>query len=412
MNACMHESNSWEVQCNCIEKEGSSAVNMYGSVPNDISQRQDGFCSNACITHPGNSSTGVRRAESSLLAEVATLRGADAAARMRLAMVEVLVKSKETLSWQVGRVVGERKRRESRWGAKNNTSLSQLTIQTTKNKRPKKLLHQSTMASSTDTKTIITLKGSVAIVSEFFFTAINSLLYQRGIYQPESFRRESKYGLTVLTTTDDGLITYLNNVMGQMEEWLLDGDVQRLVVVVTGVDSGETLERWQFNVAVDEKSKDKEKDKGKDGAMDVDTNENDASVSVTNASEASGKVGKSVKEIHNEIQAIIRQITASVSLLVPSYCFFFNLLICSRLITPACFRLLFFKVTFLPLLNEPCSFDLLIYTNKDATVPQKWEESDPQYIMNSQEVKLRSFTTSVHKVESMVTYKEADEWEL
>jgi len=110
--------------------------------------------------------------------------------------------------------------------------------------------------------------------------------------------------------------------MGQMEEWLLDGDVQRLVVVVTGVDSGETLERWQFNVAVDEKSKDKEKDKGKDGAMDVDTNENDASVSVTNASEASGKVGKSVKEIHNEIQAIIRQITASVSLLVPSNCFF------------------------------------------------------------------------------------------
>ena len=28
-------------------------------------------------------------------------------------------------------------------------------------------------------------------------------------------------------------------------------------------------------------------------------------------------------------------------------------------------------------------------------VPQKWVDSDPQYIMNSQEVKLRSFTTSV-----------------
>ena len=55
---------------------------------------------------------------------------------------------------------------------------------------------------------------------------------------------------------------------------------------------------------------------------------------------------------------------------------------------------------------------MLVYTNKDATVPQKWEDSDPRYIMNSQEVKLRSFTTSIHKVESMVTYKEADEWEL
>ena len=28
--------------------------------------------------------------------------------------------------------------------------------------------------------TVITLKGSVEIVSEFFFTAINSILYQRG----------------------------------------------------------------------------------------------------------------------------------------------------------------------------------------------------------------------------------------
>lgn len=53
------------------------------------------------------------------------------------------------------------------------------------------------------------------------------------------------------------------------------------------------------------------------------------------------------------------------------------------------------QVTFLPLLNEPCSFDLLIYTNKTAVVPEKWADSDPQYIMNSQEVKLRSFTTSV-----------------
>ena len=53
------------------------------------------------------------------------------------------------------------------------------------------------------------------------------------------------------------------------------------------------------------------------------------------------------------------------------------------------------QVTFLPLLDEPCSFDLLVYTNKSAIVPIQWEDSDPRYIMNSQEVKLRSFTTSV-----------------
>lgn len=225
------------------------------------------------------------------------------------------------------------------------------------------------MSSSIGNKTDITLKGSVEIVSEFFFTAINSILYQRGIYQPETFKRESKYGLTVLTSTDEGLLLYLRQIMSQMETWLLEGDVQRLVVVVTGVDSGETLERWQFNVTVE--------DSGAIAAAQG--NENVAQNSMQKISKGVKKE-KSLKEIQNEIQAIIRQITASV--------------------------------TFLPLLNEPCSFDLLVYTNKTAVVPKKWEDSDPQYIINSQEVKLSSFTTTVHKVDSMVTYKEADEWEL
>ena len=58
------------------------------------------------------------------------------------------------------------------------------------------------------------------------------------------------------------------------------------------------------------------------------------------------------------------------------------------------------SVTFLPLLDEPCSFDLLVYTSAVAAVPKAWEESDPRYIApnESAEVKLRSFTTSIHKV--------------
>lgn len=84
---------------------------------------------------------------------------------------------------------------------------------------------------------------------------------------------------------------------------------------------------------------------------------------------------KSEKEIQGEIQAILRQITASV--------------------------------TFLPLLDEPCTFDLLVYTDADAEVPRTWEESDPRYIQKSAEVRLRSFTTKVHKVDAMVSYRAA-----
>jgi mitotic spindle assembly checkpoint protein MAD2 len=175
---------------------------------------------------------------------------------------------------------------------------------------------------STDTQTIITLSGSVAIVSEFFFTAINSILYQRGIYQPETFRRESKYGLTVLTTTDEGLLEYLNNVMEQMKNWLLDGNVQRLVVVVTGVDSGETLERWQFNVSVDDnedKCHPSARISGSDENHDptstqMNVEHDDKKNVVQQGGSQVKKKQKSLKEIHNEIQAIIRQITASVSL--------------------------------------------------------------------------------------------------
>ncbi|ELR52568.1 Mitotic spindle assembly checkpoint protein MAD2A [Bos mutus] len=50
------------------------------------------------------------------------------------------------------------------------------------------------------------------------------------------------------------------------------------------------------------------------------------------------------------------------------------------------------------------SFDLLICTDKDLVVPEKWEESGPQFITNSEEVRLRSFTTTIHKVNSMVAY--------
>ncbi|EEC47225.1 mitotic checkpoint protein with homology with MAD2 [Phaeodactylum tricornutum CCAP 1055/1] len=213
-------------------------------------------------------------------------------------------------------------------------------------------------STATANKTEITLKGSVEIVSDFFFTAINSILYQRGIYMPETFKRESKHGLTVLTTTDEGLLRYLSTVQTHVTQWLLAGHVQRLVVVVQGVDSLETLERWQFNVTVEQDNENDQPNKG-----------------------GGKKVGnKTAKEIHNEIQAIIRQVTASV--------------------------------TFLPLLQEPCTFDLLVYTDKDVEADEQWADSDPCYILNSAEVKLRSFSTSVHKIESMVAYKEADEWEL
>jgi mitotic spindle assembly checkpoint protein MAD2 len=146
----------------------------------------------------------------------------------------------------------------------------------------------------------------VPLLSPLHQTNYPSSFLPTGIYQPETFKRESKYGLTVLTTTDAGLLSYLSNVMSQMSTWLSSGDVQRLVVVVSGIDSGETLERWQFNVSVED---------GKTVCTGTDENVNG------NVSVSGGEKGKkTVKEVHDEIQAIIRQITASVSILLVSNC--------------------------------------------------------------------------------------------
>ncbi|MFS8013450.1 putative mitotic spindle checkpoint protein Mad2 [Helianthus anomalus] len=55
-------------------------------------------------------------------------------------------------------------------------------------------------------------------------------------------------------------------------------------------------------------------------------------------------------------------------------------------------------------------FDVSAYTNMDVTVPFTWTESDPKLIANPQMVKLHSFDTKIHKVDTLVSYKN-DEWD-
>jgi len=199
------------------------------------------------------------------------------------------------------------------------------------------------------TKNAVTLKGSAALISEFFNYGINSILYQRGIYPPENFTRKQEYGLTLLVTTDEKVNKFLREILAQIQDWVAQRRVKKLVVVVNSVETREVLERWEFKV-------ENEVELGKDGAKKL-------------VEEAV----KDEKKIRGEIRDVIRQITASV--------------------------------TFLPLLDCLCSFDILIYTHSNTEVPEEWGDSDPCYIANSEEVKLRSFSTAVHKVEAAVSYK-------
>jgi len=197
------------------------------------------------------------------------------------------------------------------------------------------------------TKNSITLKGSAQIVTEFLGYSLNTILFQRGIYDPDKFSFVKKYGMRLQVTTDEGLQDYLKTVLSQLGGWLEQGVVKKLVLVITGIDTEEVLERWVFDVHTE-------------GQLLL-----------------PGEMrSKPDQEIQKEIAAILRQIIASVS--------------------------------FLPLLDCPCTFDLLVYTDHTLVVPKLWEESDPKYITKSNQVRLRSFTTSIHRMETSVAYRADD----
>ncbi|KAL4762435.1 spindle checkpoint protein MAD2 [Aspergillus foveolatus] len=211
----------------------------------------------------------------------------------------------------------------------------------------------------------LSIKGSSKLVAEFFEYSINSILFQRGVYPPEDFTTVKKYGLNMLVTADDQVKAYIKKIMSQLNKWMLGGKISKLVVVITDKETGEHVERWQFDVQIFGKHKSQSTRKSGD-------KENDTPGDVGQPE----PVEKTEKQIQEEIQAIFRQITASV--------------------------------TFLPVLDGDCTFNVLVYADADSDVPVEWGDSDAKDIKNPEKVQLRSFSTNNHRVETMVSYRLAD----
>lgn len=208
--------------------------------------------------------------------------------------------------------------------------------------------------SNPPTRSQLPLRGSARFVVEFFDYAINSILYQRGIYPSDDFQHVRKYDLNMLVSTDPEVRAYIKKIMAQLHDWLLKGKISKLILAITSKDSGQVVERWQFDV-------------------EVLKSEPNATPNTANSANNITDSTDRQKEIQKEIQAIIRQITASV--------------------------------TFLPVLSEPCTFNVLVYAESDVNVPSEWADSDPRLINNPELVSLRSFSTDKHKVQTSVEYQ-------
>ncbi|RKP28743.1 DNA-binding protein [Metschnikowia bicuspidata] len=137
--------------------------------------------------------------------------------------------------------------------------------------------------------------------------------------------------------------------MRQVKKWIYGGKLTKLVVVILNKHTTESVERWEF-------------------ALDV-----------TSQGEVEEE-GRSLATIQREIQAIIRQVTASVA--------------------------------YLPFLkDDEYTFNVLVYTDSDYDVnniPLEWSDTkgDGKLIQGeTDQVKFSSFRTDLHIVGTSVSYK-------
>ncbi|RWA03214.1 hypothetical protein EKO27_g11890 [Xylaria grammica] len=217
----------------------------------------------------------------------------------------------------------------------------------------------------------LSLKGSAKLVAEFFQYSIHTILFQRGVYPAEDFTAVKKYGLNMLVSADDQVKAYIKKIMSQLDRWMQRGKISKLVIVITDKDTGEHVERWQFDVQIfASNSKKSSKSTTPTAAGDQ---ENSSNSGAGAGAGPSADPSKTEAEIQAEIAALFRQITASV--------------------------------TFLPQLAGDCTFNVLVYADADSDVPVEWGDSDAKEIVNGERVQLRGFSTSNHRVETLVSYR-------
>lgn len=178
----------------------------------------------------------------------------------------------------------------------------------------------------------------------------------------------------MLVSSDDQVRSYIKKIMSQLDRWMVGGKISKLVIVITDKDTGEHVERWQFDVQIFKPVKKSSKSKDAAAAAGITAGTTDENAGGETQKEKEKE--KTETEIQAEIAAIFRQITASV--------------------------------TFLPQLSGNCTFNVLVYADADSEVPVEWGDSDAKEIKDAEKVQLRGFSTASHKVETMVHYRLAD----
>jgi len=53
----------------------------------------------------------------------------------------------------------------------------------------------------------------------------------------------------MMTSCDDQVKAYIKKIMHQLSRWMQKAKISKLVIVVTSKETGEHVERWQFDAS-------------------------------------------------------------------------------------------------------------------------------------------------------------------
>uniref|UniRef100_A0A182NA17 HORMA domain-containing protein n=1 Tax=Anopheles dirus TaxID=7168 RepID=A0A182NA17_9DIPT len=212
------------------------------------------------------------------------------------------------------------------------------------------LSHKPAMSNSQGTANSITLKGSAKIIHDYMLYSVNSILFQRGIYPAGQFRPEEYNNVPVMVLQNRKVAPFITKTMEQVEKWIMEQKVEKVTMMIYSLEKKEAIERWDFNIEA-------EYDDVSDATSD-----------------------KLVSKIQAEIRAVMRQILSTIS--------------------------------FLPCIEQVCTFDLIIQMKDNADVNEEqilYEfqrvNKDNIEVKDAHTMSLKIFSTGVNKVETQVYYK-------
>lgn len=210
-------------------------------------------------------------------------------------------------------------------------------------------------SSNSETATL-NIKGSSRVVSDYFEICIHNILFQRNIYPKEDFKVIRKFGLNLVFSKDEEINRYIKTIIRQLHRWIFDGKINWLTLLIISKETDEITEKWMFHIDI---------------IQDLKSN---------NLKNNEMCTSKSIAETQQEIQAIIRQISAAI--------------------------------TFLPQFDEPQTFKVLVHTIGDIKTSKDWDDAKHFKDMtegNLESVKFNEFGTNNHSISTFVTYKTKDQ---